>query len=99
MCSNRCLDHSIVIGLRKDQKMDRNSPGAVISRWTLFIAFITLLTLKLSGVVAWSWWIILIPLYPTILTFVLCFCAGIILGGMGYNSREMTDIMSGKKRL
>ena len=79
--------------------MDRNHPSCIASRWTLFITFLIFLALKVSGVVSWSWWIILIPLYPTILVLVLCFCAGVILGAMGYNSREATDIMSGKKNL
>ena len=45
-----------------------------------FLGMLTLIfiTLKLTGVIAWSWWLVLLPLYGL---FALIF-GGIILGGL-----------------
>lgn len=48
--------------------MENNSPSISL------IVFIVLLTLKLSGVIDWSWWLITLPLWwwiPLILLIVI----------------------------
>lgn len=57
-----------------------NNPQKVIvenksSGGYLFLAFVVLLVLKLSGTVSWSWWIITLPLWigPAILVSVILF--------------------------
>jgi hypothetical protein len=47
----------------------------------LFGIFIVLLILKLTAVVAWSWWIIFIPIYPVVLAWTLFGIWGITLYG------------------
>jgi hypothetical protein len=44
---------------------------------------IVFITLKLLGIIAWSWWYVLMPLYlgPTILLVIVAFCllmAGVV---------------------
>lgn len=43
----------------------------------LYVLGVALLILKLAGVIAWAWWIVLIPFYPVAFGIaVLLFCCG-----------------------
>jgi catechol 2,3-dioxygenase-like lactoylglutathione lyase family enzyme len=48
-------------------------------------AFITLLALKLAGVIGWSWWLVTLPLWgQVVIPFVWL---GLLLGGAGHRSQ------------
>lgn len=36
------------------------------------VLFVVLLVLKLLGIIAWSWWIITMPLWIGIVVFIIC---------------------------
>lgn len=48
-----------------------------------FMMFVVFLTLKLAGVIAWSWWLVTLPLWivPAIVLAFFLFC--LILAGLG----------------
>lgn len=48
------------------------------------IVFIVLITLKLSGVIDWSWWWITLPLWWWIPMMILIFIVAAIAGVIGY---------------
>ncbi len=48
----------------------------------LLITGIVLIILKLQGIVTVAWWIVLIPLYPTILLAIILVLG--IIGGIGW---------------
>jgi hypothetical protein len=49
----------------------------------LEVLFLIFVTLKLTGVIAWSWWWVFAPLYPAILIWliVLIFIIGAAISG------------------
>ena len=49
------------------------------------VAFITLLALKLAGVIGWSWWLVTLPLWGQVAIPILWL--GLLLGG-GFRPRE-----------
>ena len=36
------------------------------------VLFVVLLVLKLLGIIAWSWWLITMPLWAGIVVFIIC---------------------------
>ncbi len=46
------------------------------------LLFLIFLVLKLTGYIAWSWWIITMPLWVVPLTLILLFAMGIAAGGI-----------------
>ena len=62
-----------------------------------FLALI-LITLKLCGVIAWSWWLVLLPLYFGVAVLLFFFLMAII-GCMGLASvGRVADMMSNSKK-
>ncbi|HDR2377111.1 TPA: hypothetical protein QCH88_004358 [Enterobacter asburiae] len=56
------------------------------------------ITLKLCGVIAWSWWLVLLPLYFGV-AVILFFFVVAILGWLGLASvARVTDMMSSSKK-
>lgn len=51
------------------------SISTLILRIELFVLFVTFLVLKLTGVINWSWWIVVLPITIPF----ACFCAGVVL--------------------
>lgn len=49
----------------------------------LWVLGIILLILKLAGVIAWAWWIVLIPFYSTVLGLLIIFTGGCAVALMG----------------
>ena len=49
------------------------------------VAFITLLALKLTGVIGWSWWLVTLPLWGQVAIPILWLA--LLLGG-GFRPRE-----------
>jgi hypothetical protein len=49
------------------------------------VAFVTLLALKLVGVIGWSWWLVTLPLWGQVAIPILWL--GLLLGG-GFRPRE-----------
>ena len=49
------------------------------------VAFITLLALKLAGVIGWSWWLVTLPLWGQVAIPILWLA--LLLGG-GFRPRE-----------
>jgi len=53
---------------------------------SMFLLFLVFLTLKLTGNIAWSWWLITLPLWGgialIILIFIMILFVGLILGGI-----------------
>lgn len=65
-----------------------------------FLGLLTLIfiTLKLCGVIAWSWWLVLLPLY-FVVALILFFFLVAILGWLGLASvSRVSDMMSGSKK-
>lgn len=56
------------------------------------------ITLKLCGVIAWSWWLVLLPLYFGVAVILFFFLIA-ILGWLGLASVvRVTDMMSSSKK-
>lgn len=53
---------------------------------SMFLLFLVFLTLKLTGVIAWSWWLVTMPLWGGLAIVFIVFMAilfvGLILGGI-----------------
>ena len=59
---------------------------------------LVLITLKLCGVIAWSWWLVLLPLYFGVAVILFFFLVA-ILGWLGLASVvRVTDMMSSSKK-
>lgn len=39
----------------------------------LEVLFVVFLVLKLTGVIAWSWWLVCAPLYPALVIYIILF--------------------------
>lgn len=62
-----------------------------------FLALI-LITLKLCGVIAWSWWLVLLPLYFGVAVLLFFFLMAIV-GWLGLASvGRVADMMSNSKK-
>lgn len=56
------------------------------------------ITLKLCGVIAWSWWLVLLPLYFGVAVLLFFFLMAII-GGLGLASvGRVAEMMSNSKK-
>lgn len=56
------------------------------------------ITLKLCGVIAWSWWLVLLPLYFGVAVILFFFLVA-VLGWLGLASVvRVTDMMSSSKK-
>lgn len=65
-----------------------------------FMALLALvfITLKLCGVIAWSWWLVLLPLYFGVAVILFFFLVA-ILGWLGLVSvGRVADMMSSSKK-
>lgn len=65
-----------------------------------FLGLLTLIfiTLKLCGVISWSWWLVLLPLYFGFAVILFFFLIA-ILGWLGLASvSRVADIMSSSKK-
>ena len=62
-----------------------NNSGGVSFLGLLGILFIAL---KLTGYIAWSWWLVLLPLYLPLVIAVSLFAIGFGLIMIGYNGRK-----------
>ena len=53
----------------------------VVSRGSGFCGLLTVafIVLKLVGVISWSWWWVLAPLWIPVAIYLLCFVAGLIV--------------------
>lgn len=59
---------------------------------------LVLITLKLCGVIAWSWWLVLLPLYFGVAVILFFFLVA-ILGWLGLVSVvRVADMMSSSKK-
>lgn len=59
---------------------------------------LVLITLKLCGVIAWSWWLVLLPLYFGVAVILFFFLVA-ILGWLGLASVvRVADMMSSSKK-
>lgn len=59
---------------------------------------LVLITLKLCGVIAWSWWLVLLPLYFGVAVILFLFLVA-ILGWLGLASvGRVADMMSSSKK-
>lgn len=58
---------------------------------TLSVLTIVLVTLKLIGVINWSWWWVLAPIWGQILIAVVIIGAGIIVGELELRKEKRND--------
>jgi hypothetical protein len=65
-----------------EQKINVNVGGGLLT----FLG-VLLVILKLAEVINWSWWIVLIPLYPMVLFLVILFGLLLFAGGLSVFSK------------
>lgn len=61
------------------QRAARGRTSSGLQNLLPLLALITFVVLKLSGVISWSWWWVLSPLWISGILLVLGLCAGIVL--------------------
>ena len=73
----------------------RNSTSYSVNLTPLLIAVTVILTvLKLTGVIAWSWWVVTAPIWGTILAVVTIWILMLAIVGFALTIAAITAILS-----